>query len=1002
MIPTWGTSTGRSQASLVPSLLLDFSYQTYLLNGSAFAAFGGSPGITFSRGTNATLIDSTGQLTYAPSNMFLNSESFAATSWTKSLSTITSNAIAAPDGTLTADKLVTDSTAASAHSVGVNVTAQSGVNYGYSLYVKAAELTQIALTLPATPFGTVQVTFDTATNPASVVATTGSPLWSSIVAVGDGWYRVAMGVLATSSGSGFTQVRLAKDGSVSFNGNGTDGIYIWGAQIGAVTYETAPRAYNSTTPKNLLGRTEEFDNAAWAKSNATITANAIADPNGYLNADKLIEDTATSEHFVDQPFTAISATTYTYSAYLKAGERSQAVLRFAVGSVFVGGSVQVGFTLTGSGSSFPISGSPTAQSITAVGNGWYRCSISVLTVPAVAATPTARVQLYDGTSSTYTGNGTSGAYLWGAQLSDSASLDPYVYNPAAAPTSTAYYGPRFEYSTDIAYGANLIPYAYPQDFNSANWTKARATAPATIATADPTGTYTAYKLTEDTSVNLSHLIQWQGVSTAVTVGTQYTVSGYAKAAERTTIAVSFGTDNGAFTTNGGRIDITPSSSGGTGAVSAVSGAAPIVTDAGNGWWRFSVTATATATAQFAFRVTLVSGGTTNYTGDGTSGVYIWGAQLTESAAAVPFFYYPYTPLGLLIEEARTNLIFPSDANTGWTASPGSSVVATANAAISPDGTTNATKLATNDTATSGHLWFKTYTGAINTTYCGSVYLKAEEYTRAEVSFGNTGFASTTTGALFDLAAGTVVITGGGSTATITPVGNGWYRCSVTATSDADGGAYVFTISPKPDSVTTIGASYTSASTGLGVYVYGVQVEAGGFATSFVPTVSASATRSADVATMVGNNFTNWYNQTTGTLAVTFDASANNDATYVSASNGTITQNSTHIDNDTGTGNMRAVYYSGSALVAALELSAVGTVGATNRIATAYAVNDFAASRNGGAIVTDTLGAVPVGLTQLNIGTDDRLVAVNYTSNHIKTISYFNSRLPDSSLQAITA
>ena len=357
---------------------------------------------------------------------------------------------------------------------------------------------------------------------------------------------------------------------------------------------------------------------------------------------------------------------------------------------------------------------------------------------------------------------------------------------------------------------------------------------------------------------------------------------------------------------------------------------------------------------------------------------------------------------MLIEEARTNLIFPSDANTGWTASPGSSVVATANAAISPDGTTNATKLATNDTATSGHLWFKTYTGAINTTYCGSVYLKAEEYTRAEVSFGNTGFASTTTGALFDLAAGTVVITGGGSTATITPVGNGWYRCSVTATSDADGGAYVFTISPKPASVTTIGASYTSASTGLGVYVYGVQVEAGGFATSFVPTVSASATRSADVATMVGNNFSNWYNQTTGTLAVTFNASANSDATYVSASNGTITQNSTHIDNDTGTGNMRAVYYSGSALVAALELSAVGTVGATNRIATAYAVNDFAASRNGGAIVTDTLGAVPVGLTQLNIGTDDRLVAVNYTSNHIKTISYFNSRLPDSSLQAITA
>jgi hypothetical protein len=98
--------------------------------------------------------------------------------------------------------------------------------------------------------------------------------------------------------------------------------------------------------------------------------------------------------------------------------------------------------------------------------------------------------------------------------------------------------------------------------------------------------------------------------------------------------------------------------------------------------------------------------------------------------------------------------------------------------------------------------------------------------------------------------------------------------------------------------------------------------------------------------------------------------------------------------------MRAAYYSGSALVAALGLGAIGTVGATNKIATAYAVNDFAASRNGGTVATDTVGAVPVGLTQLNIGVDDRLTASFYTSNHIKTISYYNTRLPDTQLQAL--
>jgi hypothetical protein len=84
------------------------------------------------------------------------------------------------------------------------------------------------------------------------------------------------------------------------------------------------------------------------------------------------------------------------------------------------------------------------------------------------------------------------------------------------------------------------------------------------------------------------------------------------------------------------------------------------------------------------------------------------------------------------------------------------------------------------------------------------------------------------------------------------------------------------------------------------------------------------------------------------------------------------------------------------------LGATGTAGTANKIATAYAVNDFAASRNGGTVATDTSGALPVSLTQLNIGVDDRLSAIYYTSNHIKSITYYNVRLPDTQLQALTA
>jgi hypothetical protein len=118
-----------------------------------------------------------------------------------------------------------------------------------------------------------------------------------------------------------------------------------------------------------------------------------------------------------------------------------------------------------------------------------------------------------------------------------------------------------------------------------------------------------------------------------------------------------------------------------------------------------------------------------------------------------------------------------------------------------------------------------------------------------------------------------------------------------------------------------------------------------------------------------------------------------------ASNGVTAQNSFHFDNDSG--NMRAVYYSGSSAVATLSLGAVGVAGTVNKVASAYQVNDFAASRNAGSVVTDTAGAVPVSLTQLNIGADPSGVAANVMNTHIRQIVYYPRRLSNAELQAIT-
>jgi hypothetical protein len=782
---------------------LDFAQDNYSISGERYSTLANA-GVTFSRGTNATLIDSTGLLTYAPSNQFTNSENFSVTtSWPRTglsaTTPVVSNTIAAPNGTITADKIAEDG-AASAHYLGQTFSSIASVSYTTSIYAKAAERQYVQIVMVGAVASPLIAGFNLSGS-GTTVTSAGST--SLITSVGDGWYRCSITATATVSTTGASvQFRIATSLSTTpANYPGTDGsgLYIWGAQTEAVTYETAPRAYNSTTPKNLFGFTEEFNNAAWTKTNSTVTANAIADPNGYLNADKLLETAITATHYVQQVLNFVIGTVYTFSFYAKAAERSNVVAFLGVGAF---SSVpQIMFNLTGSGSVTVTNGSPTGT-ITALANGWYRCSMKDTCTTSGAAP--ARIMIDSGAD--YLGVVASGIYVWGAQLSDSASLDPYVYNPAAALTSTAYYGPRFEY--------------------------------------DP------------------------------------------------------------LTLN---------------------------------------------------------------------------------------------PLGLLIEEARTNLLLQSEQldNAAWAKSNGT---ISANIIVSPDGTTNADAFIETTTPTSFHYVQQTFTkAASNIQYTATVYAKAKGR-QMPISFNSSG--SGVAGRV-DLDTGTVVAAlgtfGTGWTAgslTITPAGNGWYRVVVVATSDI---------------LTTVTLQYslhngtTNVYTGdgvSGVYLWGAQLEAGGFATSYIPTVAASATRSADVATMVGNNFTNWYNQTTGTFAVTFDASANANAEYLEVCDTSNASNSFYFDNAGGT--MRNVVFSGGSSVAIMSVGAIGTIGVTNKLAGSYALNDFAVSRNGGTVVTDTVGAVPVGVLQMNIGRSVNAVASTYIDGHIKSISYYNTRLRNDQLQVLTA
>ena len=170
--------------------------------------------------------------------------------------------------------------------------------------------------------------------------------------------------------------------------------------------------------RNLLTYSEQFDNAAWTKANVTVTANAAVAPDGTMTADKIVEDSATAVHYLGSPSITVGNTPYTTSVYAKAAERTWCVLRFGYQNI---GGIWVNLTTGQKGQDQ--SGGVTSFSIVDAGNGWWR--ISITDTPASGNFGIGiDLASADGVSS-YTGNSTSGIYIWGAQLELGSTATPY-------------------------------------------------------------------------------------------------------------------------------------------------------------------------------------------------------------------------------------------------------------------------------------------------------------------------------------------------------------------------------------------------------------------------------------------------------------------------------------------------------------------------------------------------------------------------------------------------
>jgi hypothetical protein len=184
------------------------------------------------------------------------------------------------------------------------------------------------------------------------------------------------------------------------------------------------RPIRSTAPitgvRNLLNRSEEFENAYWTKTRSTVSANATVAPDGTLTADKLEEtvDTSTKSARPSNNLTVPTGGDYIISFDLKASERTFAVV---MDSVSNRGKF---FNLTNGdvGANFGV-GAPPASGSEFIGDGWYRCWIRV-NVTGTTIRPNVLIALADGTSD-YLGVEGSGVFVWGARLEQGSSLTPY-------------------------------------------------------------------------------------------------------------------------------------------------------------------------------------------------------------------------------------------------------------------------------------------------------------------------------------------------------------------------------------------------------------------------------------------------------------------------------------------------------------------------------------------------------------------------------------------------
>jgi hypothetical protein len=529
---------------------------------------------------------------------------------------------------------------------------------------------------------------------------------------------------------------------------------------------------------------------------------------------------------------------------------------------------------------------------------------------------------------------------------------------------------------------NLLPYS--QDFSTAAWA-AEGTMSETFSQTDPNGGTTAVLVSSGTSGNGYY---YHNITCVANVPNTFSIYIKGNASGSVSIRIDDSTTAPQF-------DINYTTS----------------------WQRFSVTRTPDQTG-----CTFVVGGFSTWDiGENLSFAFaqhetgdIATDYIATTSAAVSVGPLANVPrldyLGsscprLILEPQRTNAITFSEAFDNAAYTKGTNVAVTSNTATSPSGYQDADTLA--NSGSSSVFLFQYVVSLTAQTVTASVFAKKNTNKYLGISLTGDNSSSSRYQAIFDLETGafaqaknsTTPLTG--QSYKIENYGNGWYRCSVTAT---------FAISAKPFVVlqnsnilsTNFSSStldWSDATIGS-IYIFGMQAEGASYGTSYIPTLGAAVTRGADAASKTG--ISSLIGQTEGTIYWEGKVGSNNSEVYVFLQNtlGSGITDSIFIQRASGVGVAFNIYDSTTQVV---NISGgTYTIGQTLKIAAAYKLNDVVLYVNGVQIGTDTSAAIPA-TTSMQLGVYPALPTTElYMSDNVKQTLLFPTRLSNSDLAALTA